>query len=152
MGDLDRRLRWNSRTDKVRRFALLFLHLGQGFSAKEEPFEGRLSLESDMLSFRFLVGQGCIKPLCDLLPCPDKELVHACLESLDHILRVGKAEGKAGSAGGANAFAQMIEDLEGLEEIENLQIDSNPLVYQKTVEILDAYWRDDHDGDDSMAT
>ncbi|CAA7398355.1 unnamed protein product [Spirodela intermedia] len=100
---------------------------------------------------KYLVREGCIKPVCGLLSCPDKDLVRVCLQFLGHILSVGKAERDVGSSGGANAFAQMIEDSEGLEKIENLQSDDNPLIYEKSVELLEKYWQDD-DGHDHMDT
>ncbi|KAG9457772.1 hypothetical protein H6P81_002280 [Aristolochia fimbriata] len=35
----------------------------------------------------YLVSQGCIQPLCDLLPCPDPRIVTVCLEGLENILK-----------------------------------------------------------------
>lgn len=36
---------------------------------------------------KYLVNQGCIKPLCDLLTCPDARIVTVSLEGLENILR-----------------------------------------------------------------
>ncbi|KAL8094498.1 hypothetical protein AgCh_036143 [Apium graveolens] len=41
---------------------------------------------------KFLVSQGCIKPLCDLLNCPDPRIVTVALEGLEKNLKVGEAE------------------------------------------------------------
>ncbi|KAJ6359664.1 hypothetical protein OIU77_003800 [Salix suchowensis] len=41
---------------------------------------------------KYLVSQGCIKPLCDLLICPDPRIVTVCLEGLENILKVGEAD------------------------------------------------------------
>ncbi|XP_022741616.1 importin subunit alpha-2-like isoform X1 [Durio zibethinus] len=88
---------------------------------------------------KYLVSQGCIKPLCDLLACPDLRIITVCLEGLENILKVGEAE-KAGGAGEFNHCAQLIEDAEGLEKIENLQSHDNTEIYEKAVKILETYW------------
>ncbi|KAK5771994.1 hypothetical protein PVK06_048252 [Gossypium arboreum] len=41
---------------------------------------------------KFLVSQGCIKPLFDLLNCPDPRIVTVYLEGLENILELGKAD------------------------------------------------------------
>ena len=35
--------------------------------------------------FRYLVTQGCIKPLCDLLTCNDPRLVTVALEGIENV-------------------------------------------------------------------
>ncbi|PIN01020.1 Karyopherin (importin) alpha [Handroanthus impetiginosus] len=93
----------------------------------------------------FLVREGCIKPLCDLLVCPDPRIVTVCLEGLENILKVGEAEKNQGNTGEVNVFAQMIEDAEGLEKIENLQSHDNNEIYEKAVKILETYWLEEED-------
>ncbi|KAL0457817.1 UNVERIFIED_CONTAM: Importin subunit alpha [Sesamum latifolium] len=39
---------------------------------------------------KLLVREGCIKPLCDLLVCPDPRIVTVCLEGLENILKAVK--------------------------------------------------------------
>lgn len=92
---------------------------------------------------KFLVSQGCIKPLCDLLVCPDPRIVTVCLEGLENILKVGEAEKNLGTTGGVNAYAHMIEESDGLEKIENLQSHDNNEIYEKAVKILETYWVED---------
>ncbi|XWS57453.1 hypothetical protein CRYUN_Cryun09bG0175300 [Craigia yunnanensis] len=94
---------------------------------------------------KFLVSQGCIKPLCDLLNCPDPRIVTVSLEGLENILKVGEADKNLGSTGGVNLYAQMIDDAEGLEKIENLQSHDNAEIYEKAVKILETYWLEDED-------
>lgn len=89
--------------------------------------------------------EGCIKPLCDLLVCPDPRIVTVCLEGLENILKVGEAEKNQGNTGDVNIFAQMIDDAEGLEKIENLQSHDNNEIYEKAVKILETYWLEDDD-------
>ncbi|KAF4359266.1 hypothetical protein CsatB_030520 [Cannabis sativa] len=94
---------------------------------------------------KFLVNQGCIKPLCDLLICPDPRIVTVCLEGLENILKVGEAEKNLGNTGGVNLYAQLIDDAEGLEKIENLQSHDNTEIYEKAVKILETYWLEEED-------
>ncbi|KAL8484886.1 hypothetical protein ACS0TY_027253 [Phlomoides rotata] len=88
-----------------------------------------------------LVSLNCIKPLCDLLICPDARIVTVCLEGLENILRVGEAE--KGNTVGVNYFAQLIDEADGSEKIENLQTHDNTEIYEKAVRILEAYWQED---------
>lgn len=94
---------------------------------------------------KFLVDKGCIKPLCDLLICPDPRIITVCLEGLENILKVGEADKNLGNSGGVNLYAQMIEDSEGLEKIEQLQSHDNTEIYEKAVKILETYWLEEED-------
>ncbi|KAL1221524.1 Importin subunit alpha-6 [Cardamine amara subsp. amara] len=97
---------------------------------------------------KFFVDQGCIKPLCDLLSCPDPRVVTVSLEGLENILKVGEAQKELGNTGDVNLYAQMIEDAEGLEKIENLQSHDNTEIYEKAARILVSYWAEEDDDDD----
>ncbi|XP_021672815.2 importin subunit alpha [Hevea brasiliensis] len=99
---------------------------------------------------KFLVNQGCIKPFCDLLICPDPRIVTVCLEGLENILKVGEAEKNLGNTGEANLYAQMIDDAEGLEKIENLQSHDNNDIYEKAVKILETYWLEGEEEDEEL--
>ncbi|KAF5752163.1 importin subunit alpha-1 isoform X1 [Tripterygium wilfordii] len=94
---------------------------------------------------KYLVSQGCIKPLCDLLVCPDPRIITVCLEGLENILKAGENEKNVGNTGDVNFYAQMIDDAEGLEKIENLQSHDNNEIYEKAVKILETYWLEDED-------
>ncbi|XP_021772441.1 importin subunit alpha-4-like isoform X2 [Chenopodium quinoa] len=94
---------------------------------------------------RFLVTQGCIKPLCDLLICPDPRIVTVCLEGLENILKVGEADKEMGMNGGVNIYAQMIDECEGLDKIENLQTHDNNDIYEKAVKVLEKYWAEEEE-------
>ncbi|KAH9313009.1 hypothetical protein KI387_028044, partial [Taxus chinensis] len=91
----------------------------------------------------YLVSQGCIKPLCDLLGCTDPRIVAVCLEAIENILKVGEAQKELGNTAGMNPFAHSIDDVEGLEKIENLQNHINNKIYCKAVKILETYWTED---------
>ncbi|KAH8490747.1 hypothetical protein POPTR_013G007300v4 [Populus trichocarpa] len=96
---------------------------------------------------QFLVSQGCIKPLCDLLICPDPRIVTVCLEGLENILKVGEADKEMGLNGGVNLYAQMVDECDGLDKIENLQTHDNNEIYEKAVKILERYWAEEEDGE-----
>lgn len=98
-----------------------------------------------VLFVRYLVNQNCIKPLCDLLVCPDPRIVTVCLEGLENILKVGEAEKNMGNIGEVNYYAQLIDEAEGLEKIENLQSHDNNEIYEKAVKILETFWLEEED-------
>lgn len=91
------------------------------------------------------MSQGCIKPLCDLLVCPDPRIVTVCLEGLENILKIGEADKDLGNTEGVNVYAQLIDEAEGLEKIENLQSHDNTEIYEKAVKILETYWLEEDD-------
>ncbi|KAF8392703.1 hypothetical protein HHK36_023052 [Tetracentron sinense] len=99
---------------------------------------------------QYFVSQGCIKPLCDLLVCPDPRIVTVCLEGLENILKVGEADKELGKNGGVNICAQMIDDCEGLDKIENLQSHDNNEIYEKAVKILERYWIEDEEEEQTL--
>ncbi|KAK4773160.1 hypothetical protein SAY87_028179 [Trapa incisa] len=94
---------------------------------------------------RFLVRQGCIKPLCDLLSCPDPKIITVCLEGLANILKAGEAEKVEGRTGDINVYVQMINGAEGLEKIEHLQEHENIEIYEEAVKILETYWQEEEE-------
>ncbi|CAJ1934805.1 unnamed protein product [Cylindrotheca closterium] len=87
---------------------------------------------------KFLVQQGCIRPLCDLLTVNDPKIVTIALEGLENILKVGEEEAKATNA--QNQMAVFISEAEGLNKIEDLQQHSNNDIYEKCIKILETYF------------
>ncbi|KAH0863646.1 LOW QUALITY PROTEIN: hypothetical protein HID58_080857, partial [Brassica napus] len=85
----------------------------------------------------------CIKPICDLLICPDPRIVTVCLEGLETFSR--SADKEMGLNGGVNLYAQIIEESDGLDKIENLQSHDNNEIYEKAVKILERYWAEEED-------
>ena len=88
--------------------------------------------------------QNCIKPLCDLLVCPESRIVTACLEGLANILEVGEAEKNLKR--NVNYYAQLIDEAKGLGKIKNLQNYDNNEIREKAVEIVETYWLRYSDG------
>jgi importin subunit alpha-6/7 len=86
---------------------------------------------------KFLVHQGCIRPLCDLLAVNDTKIITIALEGLENILKVGEEDAKTT---GTNPMATYISEAEGLNKIEDLQQHSNNDIYEKCVKILETYF------------
>ncbi|CAJ1935158.1 unnamed protein product [Cylindrotheca closterium] len=87
---------------------------------------------------KFLVQQGCIRPLCDLLTVNDPKLVTTLLEGLENILKAGEEE--ANASNGQNQMAVLISEAEGLKKIEDLRQRSNDDIYEKCIEIMETYF------------
>lgn len=96
------------------------------------------------LQIKYLVEQGCIEPLCNLLTVHDARIVSVALEGLENILRVGQKE-KDTSGAEYNDYARAIEAVGGLDKIEALQQHSNQEVYEKAVRILEVFFMADEE-------
>ena len=96
----------------------------------------------------YLVEQGAIKPLCDLIVCSDARIVTVALEGLENILKVGEA---LRADGAPNQYAQFIDEAEGLEKIENLQNHNNNEIYEKAMKILEEYFGLEDEDDQNLA-
>lgn len=114
---------------------------------------------------RYLVDQGCIGPLCDLLTVMDSKIVQVALNGLENILRLGDQDSK--NHGGPNTYAVLIEEcygifcsvckmnnhlcntlfwlISGLDKIEFLQSHENIDIYQKAFEIIQNYFGTDEE-------
>jgi len=80
---------------------------------------------------RYLVQQGCIKPLCDLLTCNDPRLVTVALEGIENVLKAGKQEEL--SHGGTNPYTTVVDEAEGIDKLKQLKDHS------KAMHILETY-------------
>ncbi|KAL2954297.1 hypothetical protein AAZX31_19G213200 [Glycine max] len=109
-------------------------------------------------NIRYLAAQGCIKALCDLLSYPDPMINSICLEGLENILSVGKADKEMGLHGKGNIFALRVDECEGWDKIENLLTHQNNQISERAAMIVDKFWRendledmnvDKNDGDGS---
>merc|ERR1719287_184262 len=87
---------------------------------------------------KFLVQQGAVRPLCDLLTVNDVKIVTIALEGLENILKVGEDEAVA--SGTHNQMSTYVAEAEGLTKIEELQQHSNNDIYEKCVKILETYF------------
>ncbi|KAG0357879.1 Importin alpha subunit (Karyopherin alpha subunit) (Serine-rich RNA polymerase I suppressor protein) [Mortierella sp. AD032] len=98
---------------------------------------------------KYLVSQGCIKPLCDILICMDNKIIQVALDGLENILKVGELEKE--QTNGVNQFGIFIEDCGGMEKIHNLQAHDNTDIYRKAYAIIDKYFADEDDEDTGLA-
>lgn len=98
---------------------------------------------------RYLVSQGCIRPLCDLLACPDNKIIQVALDGLENILKVGEMDKEAAGANSADAqvnrYALFIEEAGGMEKIHDCQNNANEEIYMKAYNIIERYFSDDED-------
>jgi len=100
---------------------------------------------------RYLVSQGCIKPLCDLLTMMDNKIIQVALDGLDNILKVGEMDKTAAGPGAVNQFAIYVEEAGGMITIHNLQSHDNGDIYKKAYNIMDKYFPDDEEVDAGAA-
>ena len=98
---------------------------------------------------KYLVQQGCIKPLCDLLTCNDARLVTVALEGIENVLKAGEQE--AQQAGSQNPYTTFVDEAEGLDKLEQLQNHNNEDVYKKAMHILETYFGLDDEEDEQLA-
>lgn len=102
---------------------------------------------------RYLVAQGCIKPLCDLLACPDNKIIQVALDGLENILKVGDLDKQAAGEGpdSINRYALFIEECGGMEKIHDCQTNANEEIYMKAYNIIEKYFSDEEEtADDAM--
>ena len=98
---------------------------------------------------RYLVQQGCIKPLCDLLGCPDNKIIQVALDGLENILKVGDMDKEASDVPAEqniNRYALFIEEAGGMEKIHDSQNNANEEIYMKAYNIIEKYFSDEDDG------
>ena len=99
---------------------------------------------------RYLVTQGCIKPMCDLLKTMDNKIIQVALDGLENILKVGEMDKDAEGPGATNQYAQYVEEAGGMHHIFNLQNHENLEIYKKCFYIMDSecssYWLELCDG------
>ncbi|KAM0747304.1 ARM repeat-containing protein [Meredithblackwellia eburnea MCA 4105] len=95
---------------------------------------------------RYLVSQGCIKPLCDLLKSNDNKIIQVALDGLENILKVGEADKE--QTGGVNQYALFVEEAGGMLSIHDLQHHDNLEIYKKCFHLMDTYFPED-DGEDT---
>ncbi|KPI36094.1 Importin subunit alpha-1 [Cyphellophora attinorum] len=98
---------------------------------------------------RYLVQNGCIRPLCDLLACPDNKIIQVALDGLENILKVGEMDKEASAANTADAqvnrYALFIEEANGMEKIHDCQNNANEEIYMKAYNIIERYFSDEED-------
>ncbi|OAD75156.1 hypothetical protein PHYBLDRAFT_133133 [Phycomyces blakesleeanus NRRL 1555(-)] len=95
---------------------------------------------------KYLVQNGCIKPLCDILTAMDNKISMVALDGLENILKAGEME-KTHTADGLNPYALLIEECNGIDYIHALQSHKNAEIYKKAYHVIDKYFSLDEDED-----
>jgi len=94
---------------------------------------------------RYLVQQGCIKPLCELLSCPDNKIIQVALDGLENILKVGEMDKEASDDQSINRYALFIEEAGGMEKIHECQSNVNEEIYTKSYHMIEKYFSDEEE-------
>lgn len=121
-------------------FPVLIDILGKGeFKTRKEAAWAITNTSSGGSSdqIRYIVSQGCIPPLCDLLTVMDAKIVQVALSGLENILRFGQQDAKET---GVNTYAVTVEECYGLDKIEFLQSHENLEIYQKAFDIIERFF------------
>lgn len=95
---------------------------------------------------RYLVQQGCIKPLCDILDTMDNKIIMVALDGIENILKVGELDKEQTSV---NQYAIYVEECGGMDKIHNLQVHENTDVYKKAYALIDKYFADDDEEEEA---
>lgn len=95
----------------------------------------------------YLVEQGCIGPLVDVLSCPDDKVIRCSLEGLSNILEVGRLLSNNG-----NFMRKFIEEANGDSLINTLQYSSNHDISVAATTLYDKFFSQPNDNDDMNLT
>lgn len=92
---------------------------------------------------RYLVSEGCIEPLFDMLTtAPDDETIQVVLNGLDNILKVGDMDRQTAGPWATNAYTLLVQKTGGMTTISDLRLHSNPDINDKAFNIIDKYFLD----------
>jgi hypothetical protein len=108
-----------------------------------KSYQSIVLIEISFFRYRYVIDQGAIPPLCELLSVTDTKIIQVAFNGLENILKLGAAEAKR--TNGPNPYAIMIEECFGLDKIEYLQSHENIEIYQKAFHIIETYFGVDED-------
>eukprot|EP01133_Synstelium_polycarpum_P003858 gene3858-4458_t len=77
----------------------------------------------------YLVRQGCIPPLCDILNCPESRIINVALEGIENILASGKKDPNG------NPYLSVVDESGGVQKIIELQNLKNKVTFEKAYRI-----------------
>jgi len=97
-----------------------------------------------------LYGLGAIPVLVEMLGSHDGESVSTVLDALRAILHSGSKSVARGD--GTNVYCRALEEAGGLDKLEELQVDSNQKIYDKSCDILKKYFQAEEDEATEIAT
>jgi importin subunit alpha-2 len=93
----------------------------------------------------YILEANALKPLCDLLVVKDAKIVQVLLDGLLNILNAASKRRLV------DQVCLMIEECEGLDKIEALQQHSNQDVYKLSLTIIDKFFSEEEEEDQSIA-
>ncbi|KAH7961073.1 hypothetical protein HPB52_001316 [Rhipicephalus sanguineus] len=117
---------------------MIIHHLSKGeFQTQKEAAWAisNLTISGTKVQVSYLVEQGVVAPLCNLLTVRDPQVVQVVLDGLNNILKIAGTQ--------FYAVASSIEECGGLDKIEALQNHENEEIYKLAYEIIDQYFSDD---------
>eukprot|EP01034_Spumella_vulgaris_P039897 gene39897-49310_t len=82
----------------------------------------------------YLVQQGVVPPLCNLLSVSDSKVITVALEGLENILRIAMTSNLL------DRIIEIVSECGGLNAIEELQSHDNMQIYQRAVKMLETYF------------
>lgn len=124
---------------------MIIHHLSKGeFQTQKEAAWAisNLTISGTKAQVSYLVEQGVVAPLCNLLTVRDPQVVQVVLDGLNNILKIAGTQ--------FYAVASSIEECGGLDKIEALQNHENEEIYKLAYEIIDQYFSDDVDEDPTL--
>ncbi|XP_050044454.1 importin subunit alpha-4 [Dermacentor andersoni] len=124
---------------------MIIHHLSKGeFQTQKEAAWAisNLTISGTKTQVSYLVEQGVVAPLCNLLVVRDPQVVQVVLDGLNNILKIAGTQ--------FYAVASSIEECGGLDKIEALQNHENEEIYKLAYEIIDQYFSDDVDEDPTL--
>nr|XP_046265118.1 importin subunit alpha-1-like isoform X2 [Scatophagus argus] len=92
----------------------------------------------------YLVQCNVLEPLLNLLTVKDSKIILVILDAVTSILTVAHTTGDIGKV------CLMIEELGGLDKIEGLQTHDNEAVYKSSLNIIDRFFSDGNEDDESV--
>lgn len=96
----------------------------------------------------YIVQQGAMGPLCNLLDVKDTKIVTVALEGIENILKVGLQASNGNPQ--TNPMATLVADNGGLNRIEELQNHENHSIYQRAVKIIEIYFGGEEEDEGAM--
>jgi importin subunit alpha-1 len=89
---------------------------------------------------RYLVEQGCVRPLVELLDASDPRVILVSLEGIENILRSGAQGETASDQFYDNPYVRYVMAADGIEKLERLQNHANMEIYERSIRILEDYF------------